>query len=273
MKLFLSETHLVEISKISNSLANIDNLQQIDDIQRKASVLKTYFSGIKGKEIQVNEAHKIELEAQRRGGEILLQMKANGTFMHGGDRKSKSNDLTLISLEQLGLSRNDSSYWQILAKIPADEWKQVIENIDNIRRTGNTLAVKRFFPHQKVTRDPMVEITPNENEIPEAAFKSESVVKVECPKCRKKGIPYTQYHKEGRPEFYILHDDKNKCDLGKLYTMREAMQPFLKPETVQDYQEIIEELIEAIKQKRKDGLHLNKTELISIFKKHGLWNE
>lgn len=50
-------------------------------------------------------------------------MRKNGARAgHGGDRRSKSNDTTLKTLDELGITRDESSRWQQLADIPEEQF-------------------------------------------------------------------------------------------------------------------------------------------------------
>lgn len=64
-----------------------------------------------------NKATRIRLRAERRCGELLKEMKQNGTRDQGkgGDRKSPS-DRPTVKLEDLGISRQQSSDWQKMAE-------------------------------------------------------------------------------------------------------------------------------------------------------------
>lgn len=263
------EMSLADISKVSTALAQLHDIKDVSEIERKAQVLRTYFSGIKGKEIEANEAHKIELQAQRRGGEILLQMKADHQIREGNPKLS--NDLTVVSLNELGLSRNDSSYWQILAKIPNDEWKQVLANIGEVRRIGNNLALKKVVKPKKQEE---IVIEENEKQVSEIEIKTQPTAKVTCPKCGKEGISYTHRKSKGKPELFILHGKGEKCDLGELQTMQEAMKPFLKPETIEEYDQVIKEVITYVKgfsETTSVRVTVLKKALSQILGKYGLW--
>ena len=60
---------------------------------------------------------EIRLRAERRAGELLREMKKNGTLRTAakGRPKKGSND---TRLSDLGISEDQSSDWQKLAKLP-----------------------------------------------------------------------------------------------------------------------------------------------------------
>jgi hypothetical protein len=78
----------------------------------------------------INDATEIRLRAERRVGELLIEMKERGEReTKGGDRKSKSQPVTLIppQLSDLGVSKMQSSRWQKLAEIADDDFEDVVD--------------------------------------------------------------------------------------------------------------------------------------------------
>ncbi len=74
----------------------------------------------------ISQATEIRLRAERRAGELLHQMKVTGErAAQGGDRKSKSPDVTL---KDLGVSNMQSSRWQKLAELREQDFEQKLSN-------------------------------------------------------------------------------------------------------------------------------------------------
>jgi hypothetical protein len=70
-------------------------------------------------------AAQIRIKAELKAGELLVVMQNNGGRQkQGGDRRSKSRDASLKTLDDLNLSADQSSRWQQLAENPkAREFK------------------------------------------------------------------------------------------------------------------------------------------------------
>ncbi len=62
-------------------------------------------------------AAEIKLRAEQRAGEMLRPKK-----LRGGDRKSKSRDVTL-KLSNLGVTKMQSHRWQSIAALPKKDFE------------------------------------------------------------------------------------------------------------------------------------------------------
>jgi hypothetical protein len=103
---------LTLLDKAKRALANANNFDQIKDIRDKAEAVRKYAqSASLGLEIQ-NRAAEVKLRAERQAGKLLSQL-----MLRGGDRRSKSRH-DRVKLDDLGISRNQSTRWQIQAKVP-----------------------------------------------------------------------------------------------------------------------------------------------------------
>ncbi|HSW43507.1 MAG TPA: DNA N-6-adenine-methyltransferase [Patescibacteria group bacterium] len=88
------------------------------------------------------DASKAKLKIARQGGQTLIEMADLGhrDAGHGGDRRSPSRDGT-VKLGDLGLTRNRSSRWQAIAKMPEDDYEARLFAIEH-EEEDDSLAVQ-----------------------------------------------------------------------------------------------------------------------------------
>lgn len=106
-----------------------------------------------------NKCAEIKIRAERRAGGLLKDGQEKGEInSHGGDRKSKLHDETLIdnkpiSLDEAGLSRKESHRFQTLANMPEEIFeKHIQEKIENKEEfyftflKGTIYKASRLYP-------------------------------------------------------------------------------------------------------------------------------
>ena len=72
--------------------------------------------------VMQNDAAEVKIRAERCGGQLLVDMKANGQRHSGsGDHKAKSRDVT-SKLADLGIAKIQSQRWQQIAGNRAYQW-------------------------------------------------------------------------------------------------------------------------------------------------------
>ena len=145
----MKDQDLVYLGQAQNALAQITRVEDVKEVRDRAEALRVYARRSKeGIELQ-NQAAEVKLRAERRGGELLKEMKAQGARVnHGGDRKSKYRDDTLMdapTLEDLGLTRVDASRWQHLADLPAETFERQIVDARRERYELTTKAMMDLY--------------------------------------------------------------------------------------------------------------------------------
>jgi hypothetical protein len=117
-----SQVHeLALLDQAGQALAEAQNFEQIKDIRNKAEAVRKYAqSASLGLGIQ-NRAAEVKLRAERQAGKLLAQMT-----LRGGDRRSKSHNERL-KLDDLGISRNQSTRWQMQARLPENIFREHIK--------------------------------------------------------------------------------------------------------------------------------------------------
>jgi hypothetical protein len=111
---------LTLLDQAGQALAEAQSFDQIKEIRDKAEAVRKYAqSASLGLDIQ-NRAAEVKLRAERQAGKLLAQMT-----LRGGDRRSKSHSKRL-KLDDLGISRNQSTRWQMQARVPENIFREHI---------------------------------------------------------------------------------------------------------------------------------------------------
>ena len=103
-----------------------------------------------------NAAAALRLEAEREAGKWLADPNAERQ-MRGGDRRSKSENGTLIPprLRDLGVTRQQSSDWQLLARLPEGTFREHVVKAKATRRPLTTAGLvqlaRRTLPRPRST--------------------------------------------------------------------------------------------------------------------------
>jgi hypothetical protein len=107
------------------AVAECHRVDEVKDIRDRTEALRAYAKQAKNRELEVQFA-EVKVRAEIKCGELLKDMAANGLRDqgNGGDRKSQSHDATVNNLENLGLSKDESSRYQQAAKAPAAQVEQ-----------------------------------------------------------------------------------------------------------------------------------------------------
>jgi hypothetical protein len=122
------------------------NLAEVKTIRDRAEVVRLHARQSRESLDVQNEAAEIRIRAERKAGEMLRE-----AVRHGGDRKSKSNDATLITrLCDLDISRDASSRWQTIASLTDEAFEGYIEET---KRSGKELTTSGLLSLAKSIRE------------------------------------------------------------------------------------------------------------------------
>lgn len=111
---------LTSIGKARKALAAASRLEDVLGIRDQAEALRVYMKAASESLETANAAAEIKLRAERKAGEMLAAME-----LRGGDRKSKSHDVTL-NLDDLGIDKMQSSRWQKEASVSEEEFDEYL---------------------------------------------------------------------------------------------------------------------------------------------------
>lgn len=125
---------------------------KVDDVKKirdKAEALRAYAKQQdENLELQ-NYCAEIRLRAERRAGQILIEMKQAKERRSGhGNQKAESHDV-IPKLADLGISLNQSSQWQKIANIPDDEFEKHVAETKAGKKELTTTATLKLAPSGK----------------------------------------------------------------------------------------------------------------------------
>ncbi len=126
------------LSQAQNAIAQAQSLDEIKDIRDKAEAARKYAQAAgMGLEIQ-NYAAEVKLRAERRAGGLLAKLK-----LHGGDRSEKTAD-DRLTLGDIGITKDQSSRWQLTAIVSEKEFDRYLERIGEERGEVTTAGLVRI---------------------------------------------------------------------------------------------------------------------------------
>jgi N6-adenosine-specific RNA methylase IME4 len=116
------------LSQARELLERAQSLEEVLHIRNGAKAAEQYFKAAEHSREMAKEAAEIRLRSERKAGQMLARMKETGEREgQGGDRKSNSQDGSLISLADLHISYNQSSRYQDIAAEPDELFEGYIE--------------------------------------------------------------------------------------------------------------------------------------------------
>lgn len=133
---------LVYVNKAKTAIMQAQSIDELKDIRDKAEAVRQYHK-VAGASLQtVNGAAEIKLRAERRIGGLLKEMPP----ARPGPKIDRSHDVTeLSSLDDLGITKNESSRCQRLDDIPREKFEEHLETTkaDGELTTAGTLRFGR----------------------------------------------------------------------------------------------------------------------------------
>lgn len=126
------------------AIAECARVDQVREIRNRAKALEEYTRQSKNFEAEA-QLSAIRMRAERRAGELLIQMAAKRERQTGGGDTTKAphNDNGVLpTISDLGVTTNESSAWQRLAKIPRSEFEKALAQ-SGVKSTYKVIAAHR----------------------------------------------------------------------------------------------------------------------------------
>jgi hypothetical protein len=147
---------LALLSDARTAVEKAKTVQEIKSIRDKAEAVRQYAKQAEeGLEIQ-NHCAEIKLRAERKGGDLLGEMRVKGLRRTKGGRNNGSHDVTdskpskygnLVAppptLKDLGLEKMEAHRWQAEASVPEEKFERLVKECADTKQelTQNALLV------------------------------------------------------------------------------------------------------------------------------------
>jgi len=134
-------TALLKLEGAARALAEARTLEDIKQVRDVAEAARQYARAAKlGLEAQ-NYASEIKLRAERRAGELLVDM-AEDEQRHNGRNLGFHAETPVPTLADLGVNKVQSSRWQAIAGLPEERFE---EQIAVVKSAGEELTTSRML--------------------------------------------------------------------------------------------------------------------------------
>lgn len=136
---------LIIYDAAKTALDKARRIDEVKDIHDKVEAVRVYATLVGDKDLLIWSS-EIKLQAERKGGELLTEMGERGERDpgKGGDRKSPSQG-GRVKLADLGISFNQSSRWQLVAKLSEHDFQEWLDDFRYEEDRVPTSASLRSF--------------------------------------------------------------------------------------------------------------------------------
>ncbi|MGB9512218.1 MAG: hypothetical protein WBU20_11060 [Candidatus Acidiferrum sp.] len=152
---------LIRYDTARRALAAAHRVDEVKAIRDKAEAVRVYAKQAGDFELQ-NQAAEIRIRAERRAGELLVDMQSSGE-RQAKERGRPTKVSSPTTLPRLGITRDQSSKWQRLAKMIDDATfdkavAQAKENDGELTTAGLLRAVREIVTPSEVISEPDINV-------------------------------------------------------------------------------------------------------------------
>jgi len=136
----MSESDIIvaRLNRAEFALSEVATPSEAADIADIAEAARTYAKRAGAALPVINKACRIKLTAERKAGQLLAGMDGKGS--QGGDRKSSN----ITKLENLGITKMQSSRWQRSSKVPESTFEEYVNTADILGREISTAGLLKI---------------------------------------------------------------------------------------------------------------------------------
>jgi hypothetical protein len=145
---------LVRYNAAKQALAAAVRVDEVKDIRDKAVAMRVYAMQARDR-VLIDQATEIRLRAERRAGELLKDMAANG---ERAVRKNMKSQPATSKLSDLDINKSQSARWQKLADIKEDDFEELVTSAK--QKASNSIdRAQQMEPKPKPAKKDAAEIT------------------------------------------------------------------------------------------------------------------
>lgn len=129
-------TGIANITAAKRALAKASTLDEVLEIRDKAEAIRAYVRAAAESLDAQNAAADIKLRAERKAGELLAEMEKQKNQYTAGNTM-------LPALNNLGITKMQSSRWQLAAQLPEEEYMRLVTSCNDAGKELTQVAVLR----------------------------------------------------------------------------------------------------------------------------------
>ena len=121
------------------ALAEAHRVDEVKKIRDKAVAMQVYATQAKDTTL-ITQATDIRMRAERRAGELLIEMAERRERQKSGDADGRRSQPSVPKLSDLGISKTQSSRWQGLARLAPEAFEGQVERASKQARLRSDRA-------------------------------------------------------------------------------------------------------------------------------------
>jgi hypothetical protein len=153
LKLVKKDVSLPRYEDMCRAVAECHKVDDVKDIRDKAEALRAYCRQAENRRLEVQFA-EIKVRAERKAGELLVEMRENGELAKQGDnRHTKTSDNLRSTLADLDLTYNESSEYQQIAQVSNEVFEAILETAQEQQKPVTSAQVRKAAPRKVAPKD------------------------------------------------------------------------------------------------------------------------